>query len=193
MAEKRDSAELQELGSDRHDRRSVLVGSAATVLLGISGTIVPAGAAEVSHLETDGVETEFVFEASIKRGDPMEVGPSKLGSRRVVNLLGGTFDGPKMNGEVMVGGTSLYVTRDDGVVMVDAQYVLKTNEGAMIFTRNEGLIAPGPEGAAPYIRTTASFEAPTGKYDWLNKALFLGVAHPNPAAQTSNLRIYKVL
>lgn len=193
MTKRSDSPEQREFTSAQHDRRSVLVASAASIALGVSGTILPARAADVSHLDTDGLQSEFVLEASIKRGEPMEIGPSKFGSRRVVNLLGGTFEGPKMKGEVLIGGTSLYVTRADGAVMVDAQYVLKTDDGIEIFTRNDGLIVFGPEGAEPYIRTTASFEAPTGKYDWLNKALFLGVAHPNQAAQTSNLRIYKIL
>ena len=147
----------------------------------------------MSQAGTDLPQFEFVFEASIKRGDPMEIGQSKFGARRVVNLLGGSFEGPKIKGEIPVGGTSIYVARADGVTMVNAQYVLKTGDGALIFTRNEGLIVPGPEGAPPYIRTTASFEAPIGRYDWLNKALFLGLAHPNQATQTSNLAIYRIL
>jgi Protein of unknown function (DUF3237) len=193
MAEQNDAPLRPEFFAIRRDRRSVLVASAATIMLGVSGTVLPVAALEVSHPDTDGLQSEFVLEASIKRGEPMEVGPSKFGSRRVVNLLGGTFEGPKLKGEVLVGGTSMYVAREDGATMVDARYVLKTDDGAVILTRNEGLIVPGPEGAAPYIRTTASFEAPQGKYDWLNKALFLGVAHPNQAAQTSNLRIYRIL
>ena len=193
MAEQSDKLEQPEFGSALHDRRSVLIGSATAVAVGISGTILAAKADEVSHLDTPELQSEFVLSASIKRGDPMEVGPSKFGSRRVVNLLGGTFEGPKLKGEVLVGGTSMYLARADGSTVVDAQYVLKTDDGVVILTRNEGLIVPGPEGEPPYIRTTASFEAPEGKYDWLNKALFIGVAYPNPAAQTSNLRIYKIL
>jgi Protein of unknown function (DUF3237) len=188
MRDRTDSAASQEFPLVSSDRRSVLTALAAAAC----ASVMPGKAFAVSQAGTDLPRTEFVFEASIKRADAMVVGPSKFGARRVVNLLGGTFEGPKIKGEIPVGGTSLYVARADGVTMVSAQYVLKTDDGAVIFTRNEGLVVPMPNGP-PYIRTTASFEAPVGPYEWLNKALFLGIAHPNPAAQTSNLAIYKLL
>lgn len=177
----------------KRNRRTVLAGLAGTATLAAGTSAMPEKAFSLSQAGTDLPQFEFVFDASIKRGDPMDIGQSKFGARRVVNLLGGSFEGPKIKGEIPPGGTSIYVARADGATVVDAQYVLKTSDGALIFTRNGGLIVPGPEGAPPYIRTTASFEAPEGPYDWLNKALFIGLAHPNQAAQTSNLSIYRLL
>jgi len=172
----------------KSDRRSVLSGAA----MAAAASALPFSGASAAETAPDAIQSEFVFEAAIKRADAMNVGPSKFGSRRVVNLIGGTFKGPKIKGEIPPGGTSIYVDRPDGVTAIEAEYVLKTDDGAIIFTRNTGLVVPMPDGP-PYIRATASFEAPIGPYDWLNKALFLGVAHPNQAAQTSNLRIYRVL
>ena len=193
MADKTDTGGLPEFLSDTRDRRSVMTASVKVATLAAAASIFPKEVFGMSQDETAAFQSEFVFEASIKRGDAMNVGPSKFGSRRVVDLLGGSFQGPNIRGEIPSGGTSVYVDRPDGATVVNAQYVLKTDDGVIIYTLNEGLIVPMGEGKPPYIRTTASFEAPIGKYDWLNKALYLGLAHPNPVAQTSNLRIYKIL
>jgi hypothetical protein len=193
MTDETDFAGVPEFLSARHDRRSVMSGSAKVATAAAAASIFPQEVFGMSQDETAAFQSEFVFEAAIKRGDPMNVGPSKYGSRRVVDLLGGSFQGPNIKGEIPSGGTSVYVDRPDGCTEVNAQYVLKTDDGAIIYTLNEGLIVPMGDGKPPYIRMTASFEAPIGKYDWLNKALYLGLAHPNPVAQTSNLRIYKIL
>ncbi len=193
MTDKRNTVEELRIFKARPDRRAVLGATAKTAALTAAVSILPGEVFGMSQGETAAFQYEFVFEAAIKRADAMNVGSSKFGSRRVVNLLGGSFTGPNIKGEVPAGGTSMYVERPDGATVVEAQYMLKTDDGFLILTRNDGLIVPMGEGKPPYIRTTATFEAPIGKYDWLNKAIFLGIAHPNPAAQTSNLRIYKIL
>jgi len=42
-----------------------------------------------------------------------------------------------------------------------------------------------------YFRMVTVFEAPTGKYDWLNKSVFIAIGTKNP--QDVEIKIYKVL
>ena len=55
---------------------------------------------------------------------------------------------------------------------------------------NRGII--DREGGAP-VRTSPVFHAPVGKYDWLNKSLFLGSLRVDPAIQGAVfIRVYQV-
>ena len=134
------------------------------------------------------VPAEFVFEASVKVDAPLIIGQSSHGLRRVIPILGGTVAGPRLSASVLPGGADWQYIRPDGVLTLEARYTLKTEDGALIMVTNRGMrhgpadiiekIGRGEEVPADsyYFRTVAEFEAPIGKYDWLNKALFLGIA-----------------
>jgi Protein of unknown function (DUF3237) len=77
------------------------------------------------------------------------------------------------------------VTRPDGVTVADAIYALKTDDGVIIQIRNKGLRHGPPDVMARlvagedvdpadyYFRTVPEFTAPHGKYDWMNKSIFI--------------------
>ncbi len=134
------------------------------------------------------VPAEFVFEAAVKVDAPLIIGQSSHGLRRVIPILGGTVTGPRLTASVVPGGADWQFIRPDGVLSLEARYTLQTEDGALIMVVNRGMrhgpadiiekIGRGEDVPADsyYFRTVAEFEAPIGKYDWLNKALFLGVA-----------------
>lgn len=93
--------------------------------------------------------------------------------------------------------------RPDGVLEVLAKYMLKADDGTLILVDNRGVRHGPPEvmarmakgeqvpGDAYYFRTSATFEAPAGsKYEWMNRAVFIGVAERQPDAAV--IRFYKV-
>ncbi len=43
-----------------------------------------------------------------------------------------------------------------------------------------------------YLRCAPVFEAPIGKHDWLNKALFVGTVTVEPKGDAVRVRVYKV-
>jgi hypothetical protein len=149
------------------------------------------------------VLTEFVFEARVTVDKPLIIGDSTLGLRRVVPITGGTFAGPNIRGRVVPGGADWQFVRADGVLDIAAKYTLATEDGVLIMVDNRGMrhasaavmerltkgeIVPGSEY---YFRTSAQFEAPRGsKYEWLNRAMFIGVAERQPDAAV--IRFYKV-
>lgn len=135
---------------------------------------------------------EFALSVTCEIEPAIQMGQTPHGSRRVIVIRGGTFEGPRLKGTVMPGGEDWQVTRPDGVTELDARYWLKAEDGAIIRVHNRCLIAPTADGE-PYIRTSPQFEAPLGPHDWLNKAIFVGTLTakgPQPKAVT--LHFYKV-
>ena len=65
------------------------------------------------------------------------------------------------------------MVRPDGVVYVDALYRLLTDDGVTIVIHNKGIEYPTPPGKDEIYRLQPEFFAPAGKYEWLNKGLFV--------------------
>ena len=148
-------------------------------------------------------KTEFAFEARVTVAAPLVVGESTHGLRRIVPITGGTFAGPNIKGKVVSGGADWQFVRPDGVLEVLAKYTLQTDDGIVISIENRGMRHASPAvmerltkgehvpGNEYYFRTVAHFEAPrNSKYEWLNKALFIGIAERHPDAAV--IRFYKI-
>jgi len=148
---------------------------------------------------------EFAMTISINLGKAYWVRPTQYGSERAaVYLLDGTVHGPAINGIVVPnsGGDFPWV-RPDGVIDFDARYLLQTDDGANIYFQSRGYRWGTPEAMAAmsrrepvaddsyYMRTVPKFEAPAGKYDWLNRHVFVGRAEKTPAG--NRIHYFKVL
>jgi len=139
--------------------------------------------------------TEFVFEIRADLEPAVVLGDSSDGQRQAIPIIGGVFAGPNIKGEVLAGGADYQLTRPDGVRELTAIYMIRTDDGALINVINEGIVvAPeAPDGEA-YVVTTPKFRAPVGKYDWLNKSIFVsrivGSRDDPPAVF---IRVYRVL
>jgi len=120
--------------------------------------------------------------------DPIPLGKSPAGDRRIIPITGGKFAGPKLKGIIMPGGEDAQFDRSDGVTVFEARYWLKTDDGAIIKVVNRAL----SDRANNYLRTHPEFEAPTGQHDWLNRALFVGTLSLGGPEQVV-LRYYKVV
>jgi len=142
----------------------------------------------------DNLQAEFVFEVRAELSPAEVLGQSSDGVRQAIPITGGDFTGPGINGVVVSGGADYQTRRPDGVTEVEAIYMIRTDDGVLINVRNDGIIVPGDNGAPPYIRTTPRFNAPVGKYDWLNKHVFLSnlVVKPERPGMVF-VQIYKVL
>lgn len=103
---------------------------------------------------------------------------------------GCTVSGPRLNGRLVDhSGADWPIVRADGIVELNAHYVIETDDGAHIYIRNQGYVhgplrAPADPEDAPsiprYFRCTPYFRAPTGKYDWLNRTVVIGVGARRP-------------
>lgn len=123
---------------------------------------------------------QLLYSSRIDIAAPLELGRAPLGQRRVINITGGSFSGPRLAGRVLPGGADWQVVRSDRIVEVDARYTLETDDGALIYIRNWGLRHGPPEVIARlaagedvdpgeyYFRTVPVFETGAPKYTWLN-------------------------
>ena len=142
---------------------------------------------------------EFAFAAEGKLADPLQFGETFEGPRRMIAILEGTFEGPAIKGTILsTAAADWQHTRADGVTQAEATYAIKTDDGVIIQVENYGLrfgpddvmkrLAAGEEvdPADYYFRTNPRFKAPTGKYDWLNKGIFIGTG----ARYASSIRLW---
>jgi len=152
-----------------------IIAPSALVLLFMIGALQAADAQGADSAQA--FKTELVWEAKVTIADPIMLGASKHGQRRMIPITGGTFKGPKIEGTVLPFGEDWQLVRRDGDTELQARYVLKTNDGHLIHVINRALIhmPSGAEKGAPYVRSVLDLEAPTGSpYEYLNHAVFLG-------------------
>jgi len=136
----------------------------------------------------------FAFEEVVTLAPGIPVGRTGLGTRNIVPITGGTFSGPGIKGTILPGGWDWQLARADGCLQIEANYMLRTDDGVVINILNKGLACDGPDGKHGPIKTYPVFEPPLGKYDWLGKSLFVGqlVAASQDGQPTVRIRIYKV-
>jgi hypothetical protein len=117
---------------------------------------------------------EFAFEETVMLGEAIPVGETPLGTRNIIPITGGTFEGPGIEGTIIAGGWDWQLTRGDGCTEVEADYMIRTDDGVVINVINIGVLCPPRDGQSSPVRTQPRFEAPIGKYDWLNRGAFIG-------------------
>lgn len=152
---------------------------------------------------TPAPDLEYVCELKVKRKPAIIVGETPHGVRRIIPIIGGTFEGPKMKGEILDGGADWQIVRKDGVAELEAHYQIKTDDGVIIYIKNVGIRVATPEVAARidrgekvssseyYFRAVPKFEAPAGKYDWMNNTIFICTGERNP--DNVSIKVWRVL
>ena len=148
---------------------------------------------------------EYALTITINLDRAYWVRPSLYGSERWgAYLKDGTFEGPGIKGIVLPNsGADWPMWRQDGVIDFDARYMLQTDDGAVIYLQNRGYRWGPPEvmeamtrreevdPSAYYMRVSPKFEAPAGKYEWLSRYVFVGVAEKTPGG--NQIHYWKVL
>jgi hypothetical protein len=151
----------------------------------------------------DLISRDPIFRVHCEVADILDLGPAPFGHRRVVNLLGGTVTGAKLNGRVLPGGTDMQIMAADGALDIHARYTLQSDAGALIQVDSKGVRHGPPDVLARlakgedvdpslyYFRTVMRFETAHPSADWLNRTLALarGAREKNAV----RLDVYEVL
>ena len=123
---------------------------------------------------------------SVEVAEPIVVGETPEGLRRIIPILGGSVSGPRLEGEIFGAGADFQMFRSDGVTILEARYLLRTSDGAVIAVNNVGLRRGPPDAMARlargevvdpaliYFRTAFRFETAHESYRWLMRSLFIG-------------------
>jgi Protein of unknown function (DUF3237) len=117
------------------------------------------------------------------------IGATPGAYRRVGVVPGGIFEGERLSGEVLEGGSDWQAARPDGSTTLDVRLVLKTRDDALIGMTYRGL-RHGPAGvieriergevvdpASYYFRINPLFETAAPQYGWVNGVVSVGVGH----------------
>ncbi len=116
---------------------------------------------------------------------PVDVGEGPHGRRRVIPILGGTFTGARLSGRVLGGANDYQIIRRDGVLELQARYVIETASKALIYVENTGLRDGPPDLLAAqargelvdpakiYFRAVPRFETAAPEFQWLTRRLFI--------------------
>jgi hypothetical protein len=118
---------------------------------------------------------------------PMPVIATTGAARRIGVVTGGSFDGERLSGTVMDGGSDWQTLRADGSVVLDVRLMLLTGDGAHVAMTYGGLRHGPPEVVARVdrgevvdpseicFRSLVRFETAAPRYDWLNRVVAVGV------------------
>jgi hypothetical protein len=145
---------------------------------------------------------EPIFTIDAELAAIMNLGRTPYGERRIIDIVGGTVRGRKLNGRILPGGADWQIVRGDGAVDIKARYTIETDAGARILVNSDGLrhgppavlerLARGDnvDPALYYFRTVMRFETADPAVDWLNRILAL--ARGQREANAVRLDVYEV-
>ncbi len=158
-----------------------------TTALGLAAAVVSAPAASQDGPRPP--RLEFAFEEIVTLGQAIPAGETPLGRRNIIPITGGTFSGPGIEGTIIAGGWDWQLTRSDGCTEIEADYMIRTDDGVVINVVNVGALCPPEPGRTGPAVTQPRFEAPKGKYEWLNRSAFLGTLDAAPPGNGPAVRI----
>ena len=131
-------------------------------------------------------ELEHACDYTVELAPIMELGSGRAGTRRIIPIVGGAVEGPKIQGRILNLGADWQTVFHNGVAELDTRYAIETEDGAIIDVVNFGYrhgpadviarLAKG-EDVAPekyYMRTMARLESGAPHYEWVNRMVFVG-------------------
>jgi Protein of unknown function (DUF3237) len=128
------------------------------------------------------LQFEPLMELAVDVGDLLTLGAAPQGERRVVDILGGRFEGARLRGEVLP-GADWQLLRGDGVLEIDARYALREQGGGLVEVTSQGYRHGPPEvlaalargeavdPSAYFFRTVMRFTTGAPELAWLNRTI----------------------
>lgn len=129
----------------------------------------------------------FIFHIEVK--PPSVIGATPGHDRRIGEIAGGRFEGERLRGKILSGGSDWQSLRNDGTTTLNVRLVMETDDGALIGMTYLGMrhgpkevmdrLARG-ESVSPseyYMRATPYYETASEKYGWLNRIVSVAYGH----------------
>jgi hypothetical protein len=138
-----------------------------------------------------------VYRLEATLGQPLDLGETVQGYRRIVPLTGGTFTGPQIKGQLLPGASADWqIVLADGTALGDIRYTLQTDGGDLLYVQSRGVRHGSAEvlarlgrgedvDASEYtFRTSTQIETAAPDLDWTNKGVFISVGRRQPGGVT---------
>ncbi len=129
----------------------------------------------------------FIFQIEVK--PPSIIGATPGYDRRIGEIAGGRFEGERLRGRILSGGSDWQSLRADGTTTLNVRLVMQTDDGELVGMTYLGMrhgpkevmerIARG-ENVSPseyYMRATPYYETASQKYGWLNRIVSVAYGH----------------
>jgi muconolactone delta-isomerase len=139
----------------------------------------------------------LIYHLEVTLGQPLDLGTTAQGHRRIVPQTGGTFTGPEIHGTLLPGASADWqLMLPDGTALGDIRYTLQTDHGDLLYVQSRGVRHGSAEvlarlgrgedvDASEYtFRASTQIETASPSLDWLNKGVFIGVAARHRAVVT---------
>jgi hypothetical protein len=135
---------------------------------------------------------EHVADLVVLVDRPIEIGETGGGLRRVIPIVGGTIEGPRLRGRVLPGGADFQLVRSPTVAELDARYALELDGGQRVYVVNRALRRADADVTARlvrgepvdpslvYFRCSPSFEVADETLRWLSESVFVGTGARRP-------------
>jgi len=136
---------------------------------------------------------DFVCEVRMEFKERVRFLPgTPKGTRNWVPPASGTVSGPRLNGRIVpYSGGDWALGRNDGVLELEAHYMIEADDGTPIYIHNTGYLYGRQENGQPvslaererrgfvvypstYFCCTPKFDAPTGPHEWLTRTVLIG-------------------
>src|SRR3972149_4141254 len=123
---------------------------------------------------------------------PQMIGQTPQGNRQIFYVRSGTFEGPRLKGELLPGGGDWFLPRPDPVGKLEVRAPLKPHDGAPVYATYRGIFSASQEAWAKlykgepldrdqyYFYTAPIFQTSATDYLWLNRILSVGIGSPDP-------------
>jgi hypothetical protein len=136
---------------------------------------------------TPGFEYLGTLKAETGTRTVVENGPQ--GTRTIVQVTGGRFEGPRLKATVQTPAGDWITNRADGSYKLDVRLTLKTDDGALILVTYNGVGQTTQAGAS--LRIAPLFETGDPRYTWLTRLQAVGVGERVGTAVTYDIYALK--
>ena len=116
---------------------------------------------------------EYLGTLQAETGTRTVVDNGPQGTRTIVQVVGGRFEGPLVKASVQTPAGDWITNRTDGSYRLDVRLTLKTDDGAMILVTYNGIGQTTAAGAS--LRIAPLFETGDSRYVWLTRVQAVGV------------------
>ncbi len=144
-----------------------------------------------------------IFTVHAALAEILPLGKTPAGERRIINILGGRVEGPRLAGQILPGGADWQLIRADGAADIQARYTIKSDQGGLVLVSSDGLRHGPPDVLARlargeavdpalyFFRTLMRFETADPALDWMNR--ILAIAHGARLPNAVTLEVFEVL
>ena len=135
----------------------------------------------------------LVYRVEAALAEPLDLGETARGRRRIAAWASGSFSGPDIAGTVMPGVSADWqIILPDGTTLANLRYTLQTDDGGLLYVRSHGVRHGSPDVLARLargeevdpseytFRTATEIETAVPELDWLNKGVFVSVGGRQP-------------